>query len=124
MKSLSTQEQYEYFVYTLNHCGMFLLDSNEDDIGFYIFEEFDSDSVPFLSRKLLRILLYNRYINYTIYKLSRQLYHKFRNLENTAIWGVSFVKTEKEWREVLELSDKIKELVAQLENKRKTKKIK
>ena len=121
MKSLTTQEQYEYFVDTLKNCGMFLLDCNDDDIGYYIFEEFVSNCVSFLSEQNLGGLLQNGFINSQIYSKSLTLREKFLKIYDSTLFKVALVKTNEQWREVLRLSDKIKALVAQFEDKRKAK---
>ena len=40
--------------------------------------------------------------------LSKELRSKFMKLEECPIWGVEFVKTSKEWLEIMKLSDEIR----------------
>ncbi|MDE5592787.1 MAG: hypothetical protein K2I75_02520 [Clostridiales bacterium] len=108
MKEITVQEKYELYCDTLSHCGTFLLDSSDDEIGYHIFEEFDTDSISFLHPKTLDVLLNAKYITQEIYALSVNLAKSFRALEDTDLWNVSAVRTSKEWHTVLSLADKIK----------------
>ncbi len=108
MKEITVQEKYELYCDTLSHCGTFLLDSSDDDIGYHIFEEFDSDSISFLHPKTLDALLDAKYITQEIYALSVNLSKSFRALEGTDLWNVSAVRTSKEWLAVLALANEIK----------------
>lgn len=111
MERKRASQLFELFVQTLSCCGMFLLESEPQDIEYYLFEEFDSDSVSFLHQDALNILLENDYISSDVYWLCRLLYEKFRKMEGTNLWNVASVKIDSEWHSILELSDKIKSLI-------------
>ena len=101
----------ELFVDTLQKCGVHLLEMNDDDIGYYIFEEFDVGATTFLHDNTLLILRTANLINEEISQKSSELRSKFMNLQDTDQWNVNSVKSSKEWREILELSDEIKSLM-------------
>lgn len=108
MKEITVQDKYKLYRDTLSHCGTFLLDSSDDDIGYRIFEEFDADSISFLHPKTLDALLGAKYITQEVYALSINLAKSFRALDGTDLWNVSAVRTSKEWLAVLSLADDVK----------------
>ena len=57
MKPLSYAKLYEFFLQTLDHCGLFLLNEDTDSIEWHLFEEFDSGSITFLHENTLDCLL-------------------------------------------------------------------
>ncbi len=111
MKQIGAEEQYKLFTATLDECGEFLLHKTPQEIEYLLFEEFDGDSVSFLSRPLLRSLLSAGMIDDEIFNLSLALAKKFRALEGTELWNASAVVCSPEWREIMALSDKIKNLI-------------
>ena len=108
MEIITVSQLYEFFLQTLNHCGMYLLKSDIEDIEYSLFEEFDTDSISFLHSNSLNRLLDHQYISAEVYSMSQLLYEKFRKMENTNLWNAYCVKTSPEWLEILSLSDKIK----------------
>ena len=102
------QRMYEFFKDTLDHCGRFLLDLSDEDIEYYIFEEFDCDAVSFLHEKNLNLIRLSGRITQEIVDMSLELSRKFRSLEGTELWNVRAVRDSEKWLKVLELSDRIK----------------
>ena len=102
---------YKNFIATINEFGTHLLSHSDEDIEYYIFEEFDADSVSFLYWRNLKKLLKANLIDEQIYKLSLKLRRNFRKLEGTLIWSARSVKYERKWLKLLLLSDNIKELI-------------
>lgn len=101
-------DNYDWFKEALNHCGSFLLDLSDEDIGYHLFEEFDSCSVSFLNENFLTQILSSGRITREILDMSLELSRKFRTLENTELWNVMSVKENQKWFEILALSDQIK----------------
>ena len=101
--------EYELFKGTLDHCGKFLLGLSDEDVGYYIFEEFDSDCVSFLHENTLNPLRLSGVITQEIVDMALELSRKFRAPEGTEHWNVQAVRNSEKWLEVLELSDRIKE---------------
>jgi hypothetical protein len=99
------------FVATVQQCGTHLLKMSDEDIEYYIFEEFDVCAGSFLHKNTLSALYEARLITGNIAKKSSKLREKFFALENTDQWNVGSVKCSAEWREILELSDEIKLLL-------------
>ena len=111
MNQISCAELFEYFIRMLNHFGTFLLNADTEDIGYYVFEEFDSESIPFLHEYSLDRLLEGGYISTEVYPLCQTLRKKFRDLEGTSLWNAEAVRLTPEWHEILSLADKIKSMV-------------
>lgn len=111
MMEISLSQKYELFLKTLSECGEFLLKESKENIEYYLFEEFDGDSISFLSKENLMVLLTENIINNEIYNQSLLLSQKFRKLEETDLWDANKVKNSKEWKEILTLSDQIKSLI-------------
>ena len=108
MKQVDVAQLFELFCQTLEHCGMFLLKCERQDIEYYLFEEFDSDSISFLHPNTLNILLEKGYISPDVYSLCKVLNEQFREMEGTHFWNADSVKIHSEWHLILELSDTIK----------------
>ena len=102
---------YKNFITTINEFGTYLLSYSDEDIEYYVFEEFDTDSVSFLYWRNLEKLLKNKLIDKQIYKLSLKLRRDYRKLDGTQIWNVHSVRYEEKWLKLLLLSDSIKELI-------------
>ena len=96
------------YIDTLQQCGMHLLKMSDEDIGYHVFEEFDGGAISFLHENTLSELKKANLITETILQKSTELRNKFMALIDTEQWNVDSVKSSKEWREVLELSDEIK----------------
>jgi hypothetical protein len=102
----------EFYIDTIQKCGTHLLDMDDDYIGYCVFEEFDSGATSFLHSDTLAKLAEANLITETISQKSSILRSKFLELQNTEHWNVESVKSSKRWRDVLELSDEIKTLLA------------
>jgi hypothetical protein len=101
----------EDFLDTLQQCGMHLLKMNNEEIEYYIFEEFDVCAGSFLHENTLSVLLESGLITENIAKKSSDLREKFFAMENTDQWNVNSIKRSIRWQEILELSDEIKSLL-------------
>ena len=111
MKHITIDESMELFVGTLRHCGVHLLEMSDDDIGYYIFEEFDGGAISFLHEYTLSRLREAKLITEEVSQKSAELRYKFMALIDTPLWDVDSVKVSEEWRAILELSDEIKALL-------------
>lgn len=111
MNKIGTPQLFELFLQTLDYCGMFLLKCEPQDIEYYLFEEFDSDSISYLHQDALSTLVENGYISTDVYSLCKLLNERFRKMEGTNFWNSGSVKISSEWHAILELSDKIKSIV-------------
>ena len=107
MKEINIKELYSYFCSAMSHCGTFLLNSNDDDIGYHIFEEFDADCISFLSDLALESLLSANYISQEIYNLASNLAYSFRALDDTYLWNIEAVRNNEAWLRILSIADEI-----------------
>ena len=104
-------DKYELFKVALTHCGTFLLNLPNEDIGYHLFQEFDGDCISFLNEDYLTQLLYSGKIMPQIVDMSLALSKKLRTLENTELWNIQSVRENQKWLEILELSDKIQAML-------------
>ncbi len=111
MQSISCAKLFESFADTFDHFGTFLLNADTEDIEYYVFEEFDCDSITFLHENTLDPLLEGGYISAEVYPLCQILRKKVRELDGTALWDVEAVRSAPEWHELMVLADKIKAMV-------------
>ena len=107
MERISDTELFELLLETLEHCGLFLLQSDPRDIEWHLFEEFDSNCSSFLHENSLNRLLDSQYISSEVYSLCRLLSEKFRSMEGTSLWNTEAVQQNADWHEILALTDKI-----------------
>lgn len=105
------KKSFDYFLGTLQEFGVHLLDCTDEDIEYYIFEEFDTDSISFLHENVLNLLLASQFIDKEVFSKSLNLATKFRKLEKSELWNVESVRKSREWRELLMLSDEIKNIL-------------
>ena len=106
-------DRYERFVYALNQCGKFLLNSDDKIIETCIFEDFDIGLRGDISDENLEIFIDEGWINEEIMEKCLQLRTLFFNIseEQSLLWNPHAVKKSKEWLEILNLSDEIKSLL-------------
>lgn len=109
MEVMELNELYAIFCSAMSHCGTFLLNCNDEEIDYNIFEEFDGDCVSFLSDISLNSLLAGNYITKEIYNSAVELARLFRALESTSLWNTKAIKTNEKWLQVFLLADKINE---------------
>ncbi|KQK24352.1 hypothetical protein AR438_17130 [Chryseobacterium aquaticum] len=105
---ITDKELYSYFIDTLSHCGLFILDKDIEDIEYEIFEEFDIGVISFLHDNSLKQLLDAGLININIYKNCHNLREEVLNIQANGLWQINFVKKDKDWYKILLMSDKIK----------------
>ena len=107
------EDRYQRFVYTLNQCGKFLLNSTDEVIETCIFEDFDIGVRGDMCDDNLEIFIEEGWIDEEIKEKCLQLRSLFLNVQSgqSQIWNIQSVRTSKVWLEVLELSDEIKSLL-------------
>ncbi len=129
---ISLEKSFEFFIQSLEKCGSFLLDENklkeeyyqikkeggfkdyngltesQEMIGYYIFEEFDSDIAGSLSDYSLNLLKESNLISEEIFNKCKILKEDFYNIQSTLEWDVKKVSESMVWKNILLLSDEIK----------------
>lgn len=111
MMDITVNELMELFIDTLQKCGLHLLEMIDENIEYFIFEEFDIGACSFLHENTLSKLRNANMITEIVSQKSAELREKFFALQNTNMWTVDSIKHSQEWREILELSDEIKALL-------------
>jgi len=107
------ENRYFEFKHVLEQCGCFLLNSSEDDIEYYIFEEFDIGVRTYMHNEMLQLFLEDGLIDNDIASKCKLLRALFVDIQPNLpeIWNISAVKNHPKWRKILELSDEIKTLL-------------
>ena len=111
MNAITAKEQYEFFLDALNSCGTFLLQCPKEEIEYLLFEEFNTARISFLHENTLSALQRAGFINEEILQKSLKLAAMFAAMEDTPLWNVESVLSEKAWHEIFALADEIKELL-------------
>ena len=108
MQELTVAEKYSFFKDSFSHCGLFLLDLNDEDLLYYLFEEFDMDAISFLQTTMLESLRQSGYINDEIVSMCQSLRDMYLKLENNPkIWRAEEIRSSSDWLELFRLADKI-----------------
>ncbi|EIN5665129.1 hypothetical protein LPC17_000686 [Listeria monocytogenes] len=113
MKKLTTEQSFEYYLSSLCMLGMHTINLSDEEIEYEIFEELAIDYPAALSPYTRELLVDNDIIDRELSLLSKQLQTKLFELDGGILWNVKALRTTLEWKEVLQLSDEIKELIHQ-----------
>lgn len=109
MEKLTVEEQYSFFEDTFSHCGCFLLELDDKDILYHLFEEFDASATSFLHSATLDPLCENGYINDEIVSMCQLLRDRYIKLGNTdKVWGAEEIKASSDWLDLFRLADEIR----------------
>lgn len=117
IQSITTEELDELFKDTLGRCTMKLLDESDEEIGYQIFEEFDIGATSFLHDNSLKKLLEAGRIDDEIATLSRELRNLKISMQESGNWDIDLVRSAPIWKQLFELSDKIRQLKAAYDRK-------
>lgn len=108
---ITIEERYDLLVDTINKCGLYLLNEDDDTISYAIYEEFDIGVVSFLHSDNLETLKENGYINEIVASNCNNLRQLVFELHNTEEWNLENFRNSIKWKNILELSDEIKLLL-------------
>jgi len=114
MIKLTTEQSFDFYLTSLERCGMHILELTNNEIEYQIFEELATDYPGSLSKHTLTVLEESGIIDENIAHLSKDLQTKLLILERgNLLWNVDALKKSAEWKEMFQLSDEIKELIHQ-----------
>lgn len=109
---ISLEERYKNFKDTIEECGSYLLLEDDDTIKHNLFEEFSVDVISFLHEDTLNLFMDEGMIDNDILEKSIELRNSFIQLEKKAeLLSIEAVKTFDEWKNLLRISDEIRELL-------------
>ncbi|MEK6507437.1 hypothetical protein [Myroides sp. C4067] len=108
MKEISEEQLYSYFLETLNCCGTFLLDRNDDEIEYLIFEVFDINVRTFFYCDTLIKLLTNKRISIETYEKAERVRCLYLSTEGTDLWSINGIRESDIWKEIFNLCDDIR----------------
>lgn len=113
MIKLTTEQSFDFYLTSLERCGLHMLKLANDEIEYQIFEEFTTEYPASLSEYTLNVLIENGIIDANIAILSKSLQDKLLELNGSSLWNTKSLKVALEWKGILQLSDEIKELIHQ-----------
>ena len=108
MPKLTIGGKFEWFMNTLEECGIFVRKLSDREIEFYIFEELIIDAGSFLYQDNLEELEENGFISSEIKENALLLREKILGIKHTYLWNIESIRKSSEWLEIFELSDDIK----------------
>ena len=111
MNKLTLEQSFDFYIGSLERCGISILNLDDNEIVYQIFEEFNTEIPGSLSPYILDKLELAGVIDSEIKLLSKKLQEKFYQIKKKDLWNVESVKKFDEWRAILQLSDEIKELI-------------
>jgi len=109
MDNITIEKLNELFIDTLEKCSSRILQKDDDEIEYDLFEEFDIGMRSFLHEESLNRLLSENYINKEIMILSKKLRETALAIDEDK-WNLEEAKTTKEWADIFYLSDRILEI--------------
>lgn len=99
------------YINIFDEFGLHLLNETDQMIEYSVFEETDVN-IGFCSSRILNKFLEEGIINEDIFENSSLLLEKFRKLEGTMqIRNAESIRNSFEWKEMMELSDCIREMI-------------
>ena len=94
----------------MDECGADILLESEEVIEHKLFEEFAVDAVSFLHENMLDVLLDEGMIDDEIYEKCKELRNSYLSMQtNSLLLNAREVKTSKEWKQIMHLSDEIRQ---------------
>lgn len=108
MEQITDQELLEFYYDTLNKCGKFLLNEDDEIIKLNIYEDFDIGIHSFFHINSLQRLYDCALICEDKLNESLLLRHKVIDLQNSDEWSFEYFRISEKWKEIMILSDKIK----------------
>ncbi len=110
MGQITDEELFDLYNDTIEKCGIYLLKEEDETIEYNIFEEFDIGVHTFLYIDNLKKLYHKKLISLDKLCKSIMLREKFIDLQDSDEWSVEKFKTSKNWKEIMMLSDEIKNM--------------
>jgi hypothetical protein len=111
MEQIPEQKLLDLYNDTLNKCGVYLLNEEDETIEYNIYEDFDIGVHSFLHSDNLQKLYDKGLISIDKLNKSTLLRNKFIDLQNSDEWGFENFRTSEKWKEIMILSDEVKATV-------------
>ena len=111
MEEITLGKLFKLYVDIFDKFGSHILNETDQMINYYVFEATDVN-IGYCSRRILNKFLEEGIIDEDIFERSSLLLEGCRGLENmTSIRDAESVRNSFEWKELMELSDNIKEMI-------------
>lgn len=110
MEQLREQKLLELYNDTLEKCGAFLLDEDDETIGYNIYEEFDIGVFSYFHVDSMQRLHESGLISTVKFNESNLLRRIVIDLQSNSEWDIRHFRTSDKWREVMRMCDRLKSL--------------
>lgn len=111
MKILSTGERFALYIDAIYSFGTHLLDLSDEMIAYEVFENFDLSAVSDLHKDNLLLFRFEGWIDLELFENTLALRSRFIDLMNGDLRSVHACRHSPEWREIMQLSDQIKQMI-------------
>lgn len=111
MDKITLGKLFELYFDTFEKFGLHLMEESDEMLVYYVLEATDI-SVGYCSKRILTKFLDEGIIDGIIFEMSSSLLEDFRRIARTNPFrNVEAIRISPEWRALMELSDRIKELI-------------
>lgn len=110
MENITIDTLFELYEDTIDKCGSYLLEEEDETIEYNVFEEFDIGVHSFLHIDNLNKLCQKGFISKDKMDKSLMLRDKVIQLQNSNEWNIDSLKASEKWRDVFSLCDELKAL--------------
>lgn len=107
MRDISPRQLYEFYLDALQRCTSDLLNRDDEDIEYELFEEFDIGAHSFLHEANLLRLREAGYIDDEVMRASNAVRAKWLELQESGR-SIHEIRTREGWRELFRMCDAIR----------------
>ncbi|WP_313577587.1 hypothetical protein [Lacrimispora sp.] len=123
MNKITVGKLFELYLDTLDKCSESTKNLSDEMIEYNIFEEFIVGVTSFLANNSLNDLLDNGLIDEQLFSDSKELRRLTLKLDGSNQWNVSSFRNAESWKDIIALSDKIKQQIQQKWNEKEIQEI-
>lgn len=109
--AITIGQSLDFFLDTLLKSSSKNLKLSDEVLEHYLLEEFATGAPAFFSDFTLNRLEDGGIIDDEIVKKSKMLQKKYLLVDSLKVWDASSIRKSEEWKEIMHLSDEIKELI-------------
>ncbi|MEA5260008.1 hypothetical protein VB264_19580 [Arcicella aquatica] len=110
MDKISINELNDFYLETLEHCGSFLLQEDDECISYHLFEEFDIGVNSFFEKESVERLFQAGLISELKMGKSMILRDFIFEIQESNEWDIHYVKTSSRWKDILERADELRNI--------------
>ncbi|MBQ9745589.1 MAG: hypothetical protein IJW21_02060 [Clostridia bacterium] len=108
MREFTAEEMFDWFKSIFSYCGTALLEMEDEDVMYYLFEELDSDATSCLHINTLKRLENLGYINGQTVALCITFRSRYLELMREKTWSADEIRKHEKWLGLMRIADLIK----------------